>query len=134
MKKPTVLIVDDEPRICEVLDLLLRREFTILTAATADEASAICACQLPDLVLSDVDMTDAGDGVFLAITLGHRYPKLPVLLMTGGNAVAAADVAGVPCLSKPIPSDVLRRAIRERLPRPNCMICGTFELTCECEP
>lgn len=50
-----ILIADDEPSICEVVQLYLEKEgFTVFTAADGEEALAIEADKRPDLLLLDV--------------------------------------------------------------------------------
>lgn len=59
----TILIVDDEPDICEILGFNLETEgYDVLTAESADEAQQIVNCRLlncqsVDLILLDVMMT-----------------------------------------------------------------------------
>jgi two-component system response regulator VicR len=51
----TILVVDDEPHIREVVELYLRREgYTVLTATNGDEALRLYRQHRPDLVVLDL--------------------------------------------------------------------------------
>ncbi len=55
MSGETILIVDDEPTIREVVELYLRREgYEVVTASDGPQAVAIVAAQRPDLVVLDL--------------------------------------------------------------------------------
>lgn len=54
-----ILVVDDEPEICNVLRLCLENEgYQVATAGTGREALASVAAERPDLILLDVVMPD----------------------------------------------------------------------------
>jgi CheY-like chemotaxis protein len=56
---PTVLIVDDEPAIVELVQTTLEDDrVRIVTATDGAEALAIAGAQRPDLVLLDVNLPD----------------------------------------------------------------------------
>jgi len=75
MAGPTVLVVDDEPRIVEFLSENLRDDdFSVLTANTGAEAIELLGRARPDVILLDVVLPDmsgyeicrtvrAGDGI-----------------------------------------------------------------------
>ncbi len=56
--KPRVLVVDDEPAICEMLALALERRFQVAIATSGAEALAQVRAQPPALVLLDVMMPE----------------------------------------------------------------------------
>lgn len=56
-KKPLVLVVDDEPHICDVLYRILQMEgYQVITARDGNTALAIIENKKPDVVLLDVIM------------------------------------------------------------------------------
>lgn len=80
-----VLVVDDDPGICESLKELLEGErCCIETAPSGVHAVNVLGCQQFDLVLSDVVMPDM-DGYELYQMVKQQTPKLPVVLMTAFN-------------------------------------------------
>jgi two-component system, OmpR family, alkaline phosphatase synthesis response regulator PhoP len=83
---PTILIIDDEPTVADLLAELLAEEgYAVVTAFNAAEGLARAADVRPDLILSDV-MMPGDDGYTLARTVAAD-PDLrgtPVVLMSAG--------------------------------------------------
>jgi cobalt-zinc-cadmium efflux system membrane fusion protein len=78
----TILVVDDDEVLLQVLGRVLRREGrTILTAATVAQAVEAARQHPPDLALLDLALPD-GDGVELGEKLRAGQPDLPLILMT----------------------------------------------------
>jgi two-component system, OmpR family, response regulator ResD len=77
----TILVVDDEPSIVEVVSLYLRREgFDVLTAADGDSALAAAREHTPDLIVLDI-MLPKRSG--LEITRLLRLEReVPIILLT----------------------------------------------------
>ena len=77
---PTILVVDDEEAICRLLQRVLEkcghRVITCQTAAEALSAGPV------DLLLVDLILPEV-NGSQLADKLRERWPKLPVVLMSG---------------------------------------------------
>ena len=87
-KRPTLLIVDDEPVLLEVLSRGAQRTYEVTTATSGREAlEAIRAGLVPDVILSDVFMPDIDGLEFLQILRGEM-PALAerVVLMTGDRS------------------------------------------------
>ncbi|MCE1179239.1 MAG: response regulator transcription factor [Micrococcales bacterium] len=77
----TVLVVDDEPQIREILDAYLRRDgFEPVQAASGEQALAAVAHHSPDLVLLDVGLPDV-DGIEVLRRL-RANGDMPVILVT----------------------------------------------------
>jgi PAS domain S-box-containing protein len=80
-----ILVVDDDPEICQSLkDLLEEEQCTVETAASGVFAMACLDRQEFDVVVSDVVMPDM-DGYHLYQTVKNKMPNLPVVLMTAFN-------------------------------------------------
>jgi CheY-like chemotaxis protein len=98
MKAPaskTILIVDDEPSIREVLSGYFEhqygpRGFTIETAADGAEALAAVRRRRPALILLDIDMPGMS-GVEALRAVRAIDPRIPVIMVTGN---ADSRVAG----------------------------------------
>ncbi|PYP78569.1 MAG: two-component system response regulator [Gemmatimonadetes bacterium] len=89
------LIVDDEPRLRQVLSHLMRNDgFTCLEAENGEQAVAILERQPVMLVLSDLRMPRL-DGLALLRQIRGRWPDTAVVMIT---AVADVEVA-VSCLA-----------------------------------
>jgi CheY-like chemotaxis protein len=82
--KPSVLIIDDEPDIRELLAMALAEAFDITLAASVDEAKTRLSEAAPDLMLLDLMMPGLSGGAFVQY-LERFYPDLlpRVFLLTG---------------------------------------------------
>ncbi len=87
---PSVLLLDDEPKVLSGLKRALRKEpYELLCATTAEEAFAILRERPIDVVISDQDMPGMPGTAFLA-KVRERYPSTCRLMLTGK---ATLDVA-----------------------------------------
>jgi CheY-like chemotaxis protein len=85
--QPSVLIVDDERRNRDLLEVMLQDEgYLLTTAASGEEALAIVAQQPPDLVLLDV-MMPGMDGYKVAakIKSDAATSRVRIVLLTSLN-------------------------------------------------
>lgn len=86
MKKPTILIVDDEPDLLEAIAFDFRRNnFHVLTAGSGNEAFRLVENNEVDIVLSDVCMANGG-GIDLLERIKARNPYQPVVMLITGFA------------------------------------------------
>jgi len=88
----TILVVDDEPAILDLIQRVLKNAgYNVITSRSGDRAWDVIERGQPeiDLVLTDIVMPGSMDGFTLAENAGRKYPQLPVLLMTG--AVPESD-------------------------------------------
>jgi two-component system phosphate regulon response regulator OmpR len=83
----TILVVDDEPDVRDVLDeYLAAHGFTVVAAANAEAAKALVARQPFDLAIVDIHMPGE-DGLSLARHLRERYADLAVVMLTSAGTV-----------------------------------------------
>ena len=86
----TVLIVDDEPDIRDMLTQALSREpYEVLCADSAEEALDIIAQEPVDVVLSDEKMPGMSGTEFLAI-VREKYPDTIRIILTGHASLESA--------------------------------------------
>src|SRR5215217_1008531 len=112
---PTVLVVEDEPVIRELMAILLEEEgYAVVQAVDGLEALQTVDRYPVDLVLSDVKMPRL-DGASLARHLRTRDDPLPVILMSA--VYAEVDLPGVHFLRKPVNCEhlltIIATALRE---------------------
>jgi two-component system response regulator PilR (NtrC family) len=113
--KPTVLIVDDEPDLIELVSLTLGR-MNLASASARDLAGARAqlAAQSFGLCLTDMRLPD-GDGLDLVAYIQAQHPELPVAVITAhGNvesAVRALKLGAFDFVSKPLDLGVLRKLV-----------------------
>ena len=85
-----VLVVDDEPKLCDLLSSALsQNDVQVFTAGNGLQALAILEQQDIDLVISDWRMPGM-DGPQLLAEVKQRYPQLPVIVMTAYSTVKNA--------------------------------------------
>ena len=82
--RKTILVVEDTALVLKtVLMILEKASFTVLAAASADEAIGLAECaNTIDLLLSDVMLPDVS-GPDLALKLKKLRPEMRVILMSG---------------------------------------------------
>jgi len=90
MEKPSILVVDDELLIRDLLyDFFTGQGWSISVAENGEKALEVLNEKSVDLVLSDIKMPEM-DGLTLASRVRQSYPDLPVVLMTGFPSVETA--------------------------------------------
>jgi CheY-like chemotaxis protein len=95
---PTVLIVDDEPAIVDLLSQLLEDEgYRVVSAGDGLAAWETVRKRRPDLVIADV-MMPRMDGFALVDRLSDGGEPVPVILM---SAAVESRRQGVPFIAKP---------------------------------
>jgi response regulator RpfG family c-di-GMP phosphodiesterase len=80
--KHCLLIVDDEPNVCDSVHDLLRREYRVLKAHSAEEGYQLMQDEEVHIVMSDQRMPQIS-GVELLTRLKTRYPQAVRMLFTG---------------------------------------------------
>src|SRR6185436_20150650 len=123
---PTVLVVEDEAAIAELVAINLRHAgFEVTLAENADQANVAVDAVLPDLVLLDW-MLPGQSGVALARRwrADARTRELPIIMLTARadetDKVAGLDAGADDYLTKPFSTQELlariRAVLRRRVP------------------
>lgn len=114
---PRILVVDDNRELVTATAALLETEgYTAIPAYSAREAvDLLDDVERIDLVLSDIRMPDV-DGFDLLRVLRHRFPSLPIILVSG-VPVTSDDVvpSGAVILKKPVDPGQLLALIARKL-------------------
>ena len=83
----SLLVVDDEPEICEILlEYFQQQGFAVDSAGSAEQARQAFAAGVPDLVILDIRMPGE-DGLSLARWIREAHPAVGIIMLT-----TAADV------------------------------------------
>jgi len=110
----TILVVDDETGIRELIrKILLRERYRVLEAGSAEEALALAQGQSIDLLITDV-MLPGIHGPELARRMQQTTPKLKTLFISGYTGQEQVP-AGGRFLAKPFTLGVLLEKVREAL-------------------
>ncbi len=114
---PTILVVDDEPSLRQVVQWLLEDEgYAISVADDGRAALRLLQRTQPALLLLDLRMPVVGGWEVLA-TLERERRTVPVIVMTA-EPIAEADRRRYPVagwLTKPLDLDVVATLVREVL-------------------
>ena len=119
MTTQTVLIVDDEPDILQLLDITLNR-MGLKTCSAADLKTAQAALveHSIDLCLTDMNLPD-GNGISLVEHIQLEHPDIPVAMITAHGsvetAIAALKAGAFDFISKPIELKRLRSLVTTAL-------------------
>ena len=113
--KHTILVVDDEPDIRELLEItLLRMGHHVLCAEDYSSATRLLNQEKFNFCLTDMKLPD-GDGISLVKYIQQHNPELPVAVITAhGNmelAIKAMKAGAYDFVSKPVSLDKLRNLI-----------------------
>lgn len=123
---PTILVVEDEPAIQELVAVNLKHAgFLVVRAASAEEASTLIRAALPDLVILDW-MLPGESGIALAKKLraDERTKELPIILLTARvheeDKVQGLETGADDYVTKPFsPKELIARVravLRRRAP------------------
>ena len=115
----TILVVDDEPQVCELLEKILREEgHEVVTASGGCQALQVAAERWPQLILLDVVMPDM-DGVSTLRELRRLGHSCAVIMLTAQGTIQTAREAMIlgvyDYISKPFDLSLLRTVVRESL-------------------
>lgn len=114
----TVLIVDDETDVTEVVSFWLRREgFRVLTASEAAEGLALAQAEHPDLILLDVMMPGiSGWEMLERLRANKATEQTPVVMLTvlaeARFLRQAADHGAAGYIRKPFDPQAVVRTVR----------------------
>lgn len=118
--KPTLLLVDDQVLNIQLLQHIFQDDYTICSASTGAQALALCASQLPDLILLDVVMPVMdGHQVCAQLKADPRTNDIPIIFVTGQNnpeeESSALRMGAVDFISKPVNASVVKARVRSQL-------------------
>ena len=114
-----VLVVDDEPKLCDLLTSALSQNgIQVFTAGNGLHALKVLESEDIDLVISDWRMPGM-DGPQLLAEIKIRYPQLPVIVMTAystvKNAVQSMRNGAFDYIAKPFDIDELDITVSKAL-------------------
>lgn len=115
---PSVLVVDDDRRVRELLRLALEEDgFAVTTAADGARAIALATAERPGLVVLDLTLPRADGFAVAEAVRGLHGGGVPILVITadGGAAEKAERVGAVGYLRKPFDVEELTALVGRSL-------------------
>src|SRR5882724_8350575 len=113
MERGTVLVVDDEPNIADLVELYLSREgFRVVKATTGEDGVRAVGEHRPRLVVLDIGLPDI-DGLEVCKRL-RQTSQIPVIFLTARDwevdRVLGLELGGDDYLTKPFsPAELVAR-------------------------
>jgi two-component system KDP operon response regulator KdpE len=130
-----ILVVDDEPRVVQLVSKVLEAVgYQVIAAANGEPAIEMVALEQPDLVLLDILLPRGLDGYEICRRI-REFSEVPVIMLTAKaqdtDVLRGFDVGADDYLTKPFNAKELVarvRAVLRRTQRPEEMVTAT--LTC----
>lgn len=118
-KSLSILVVDDEPDICDLIkDILNDEGYRATSAANGAEARVAFSAQKPDLILLDIWMPDI-DGISLLKEFKQLDARTTIIMMSGHGtietAIEATRLGAADFIEKPVSIAKLLRSIEAAL-------------------
>ena len=112
----TVLVVDDDPELRDMLSFSLQLEgHTVATAVDGRDALAQLQRVRPTIILLDL-MMPVMDGAEFCRHLRQdpRFASTPIVCLSAKHSAATeATMLGIPCIAKPFEIDEISRTVRQ---------------------
>ena len=120
MASARLLLVDDDDSVLSGLSVILEaHEFEVTTASNVTEALKHIAAERFDVLLSDLHMPGAGDGLIVAGAMRHANPQAVTLIISALPDMAKATAAVLrqvdEIILKPVRAGPIIEIIRQRL-------------------
>jgi DNA-binding NtrC family response regulator len=113
---PHVLVVDDDPLLCQQLEQLFAHEgYRVTVASVAEQALQFLQDEDVDLVVTDIRLPGL-DGIELTKRIVERWNDVPVIVMTGyaeiDNAVEVLKIGASDYIVKPFGMAAIQESAR----------------------
>ncbi len=120
-KPQTILLVDDLPENLKVLgNILLNSNYQIIAAISGAKAIELAICELPDLILLDIQMPEMdGFEVCHKLKENQKTKEIPVIFITARSEIndllKGFESGGVDYITKPFQASELLARIKTHL-------------------
>ena len=119
---PHILVVDDDPLICQQLERLFASDgYRVTVASFVEQAQQVLEKEDIDLVVTDIRLKGPLDGVDLTRLIAERWSDIPVIVITGfaeiETAVEVLKIGASDYLVKPFTAAAIQESTRTVLQR-----------------
>lgn len=116
-----MLVVDDEPEICEFLQSFFEeRDFKVLTALSGEEALRVIEKERPEIILLDIKMPGI-DGIEVLKRVKEKHAGIRVIMVTAletSEKIEKALKSGADnYITKPLSLEYLEKDVRSKINR-----------------
>lgn len=120
MRRPRLLLVDDQPLNIQVMYRIFAADCQVFMATSGMQALQICREQAPDLVLLDIEMPEMdGFEVCARLKADEQTRDIRVMFVTAHNDAAqetrGLEAGAVDFIAKPINPSVIKARVRTHL-------------------
>lgn len=118
--KKKILVVDDETSICLLLENFLSLDYDVVTISNGEEALVWLETNLPDLVISDIQMTNMDGFEFLTKVRQRGFTKHTPFVMLSARAeskerIKCYQLGAQDYLIKPFNPEELEEVVKKNL-------------------
>jgi len=118
--KKNILVVDDEVTSCLILENFLSDQYSVISTNSGIEALKSLETNLPDLIISDIQMANMDGFEFLKEVRLMGYTKhTPVIMLSGKTEskerVKCYQLGAQDYLSKPFNPQELKEVVKKNL-------------------
>ena len=118
--KKNILVVDDELTSCLILENFLSKEYTVVSTNSGLQALKSLEGNLPDLIISDIQMPEMNGFDFLKEVRLMGFTKhTPVIMLSGKTEskerVKCYKLGAQDYLSKPFNPEELKEVVKKNL-------------------
>jgi DNA-binding NtrC family response regulator len=122
---PTVLVVDDDAEICQILHRMLSKEhYSVHISQSVAEATKAVEERLFDLYMLDYNLVD-GTGFDVARDIRSKGSQAPIILLSGCDPASVAEMAEelhvFDILSKPFSRTMITNAVKNAIESPKVL-------------
>jgi DNA-binding response OmpR family regulator len=115
-----ILVIDDEPSICMLLDNFLSKTFEVICKYDGLEALRWLEGNLPDLIICDIQMPNMDGYIFLEKLRQRGFTKhTPVIMLSGKESskerIKCYQLGAQDFLAKPFNPEELNELIKKNL-------------------
>lgn len=118
--KKKILVVDDEISICLLLDNFLSQDYEVVTINTGEEALVWLEGNLPDLIISDIEMSNMDGYEFLTKVRQRGFTRHTPFVMLSARSeskerIKCYKLGAQDYLTKPFNPEELEELVKKNL-------------------
>ncbi|NQX76315.1 response regulator [Gilvibacter sp.] len=118
--KKQILVVDDEQTLCLLLQNFLQKEYEVISKNSGKEALEWLKSNLPDLIISDIQMEDmSGFDLLEEVRLTGFTKHTPIIMLSGktesNERIKCYKMGAQDYLTKPFNPEELKEVVKKNL-------------------